>query len=345
VGFFLNQFSLTFSKLLNVRLNFIFLLKFKNQLMKKIFALLCIIPFFVHGQKSAEKENNFASEKSVLETLKFLTSDENLGRQTGSKEMNNVANYLENIMVGNNVKPYFKTYRDTISNFDLPAYNVVGVVEGNDAVLKKEFIIISAHYDHIGEIEAVDGDNIANGANDNAAGVTAVTEIAKYFGQNKTNKRSLMFVLFTGEEKGLLGSQHLAEKLKAKNFNLYTQLNYEMIGIPMKAKPELLYITGFGKSNMAKKLNEYAQENIVGFLQQELTYKLFMRSDNFSFFKEFNVPCQTVSTFDFENYEYYHHVDDEWDKMNIKHMCNVINKTIPAIEKMANTTTKEIKLN
>ena len=67
--------------------------------------------------------------------------------------------------------------------------------------------------------------------------------------------------------------------------------------------------------------------------------------DIFSFFKEFNVPCQTVSTFDFENYEYYHHVDDEWEKMNIAHMCKVIDKTIPAIKKMANTTTQEIKMN
>lgn len=285
-----------------------------------------------------------AKEENVSKTLKFLTSDELEGRDTGSEGIEKAAVYLENLLREINIKPYFKSYRDTLSTFEKPAYNIVGYIEGTDPILKNEFVIISAHYDHIGKIAPVNGDEIANGANDNAAGTTAVSEIAKHFAEAKSNKRSLMFVFFSGEEKGLLGSEHLAAKLKKDNFNLYCMLNYEMIGVPMLNKPELLYITGFGKSNMAAKINEYTGEKIIGFLQQELTYKLFMRSDNFSFFKVFDVPCQTVSTFDFENYEYYHHVEDEFEKMNISHMCNVINKTIPSIEKMVNSATKEIKL-
>jgi len=72
---------------------------------------------------------------------------------------------------------------------------------------------------------------------------------------------------------------------------------------------------------------------------------LFKRSDNYPFFEEFNVPAQTISTFDFTNYEYYHHVADEAEKLDVAHMTNVIESVILGILKMANTAEKEIKLN
>ena len=134
----------------------------------------------------------------------------------------------------NNIKPYFKTYRDTLTNFHKPAFNIVGFIEGNDPKLKNEFVIIGAHYDHIGRVSTpVNGDDIANGANDNASGTTVMSEVAKYFAKNKTNKRSILVVFFSAEEKGLLGSYHLAKKLKEQHFNLYTMLNFEMLGVPM----------------------------------------------------------------------------------------------------------------
>jgi Zn-dependent M28 family amino/carboxypeptidase len=163
---------------------------------------------------------DFAKEENVAKTLKFLASDENEGRDSGSKGIENASIFLENMMKELGIKPYFKTYRDTLSNFDKPAYNIVGFIEGNDPKLKSEFVIIGSHYDHIGKIAAVNGDEIANGANDNASGSTATSEVMKYFAKNKTNKRSLIFVFFSAEEKGLLGSKHLAKKLKTENLDL-----------------------------------------------------------------------------------------------------------------------------
>ncbi len=287
----------------------------------------------------------FAKEPNVSKTLKFLTSDELEGRDSGSKGIEKASIYLESLLRENNIKPYFKTYRDTLSTFDKPAYNIVGYIEGTDPVLKNEFVIIGAHYDHIGKISAVNGDDIANGANDNAAGTTAVSEVAKYFGQSKSNKRSLLFVFFSAEEKGLLGSKHLAAKLKQQNMNLYFMFNYEMVGVPMQNRDMLMYITGFGKSNMAAKMNEYSGDKLVGYLPVETKYMLFRASDNFPFYDEFNVPAQTVSTFDFENFEFYHQPDDEFELMNTTHITNIVNKTIPVLEKMMNAPTKEIKLN
>ena len=281
-------------------------------------------------------------ENEVAKTLQFLASDDLEGRETGQIGMVKAADFLEQFLKDNNVKPYFKTYRDTLTTFKGTAFNVVGYVEGNDPLLKKEFIIISAHYDHIGiDKKGINGDVINNGANDDASGTTAVAEMAKYFSIHKDNKRSILFVFFAGEEKGLLGSKHLAKKLKAENFQLYTQFNIEMIGVPMK-RDYLAYITGFDMSNMATKLNEYAGKNAIGFLPKEAEYELFFRSDNFSFYDAFKVPCHSISTFDFENFNYYHHVSDDFKAMDIQHMTSFIQEFIPAMVKMANTPSREI---
>ena len=319
--------------------------------MKKIVFLISFVGLSLHAQTNVTSKNisnvNYqVSEENVIKTLSYLTSDELEGRDSGSEGIEKAAVYLENLLKENGIKPYFKTYRDTLSNFDKPAFNIVGYIEGTDKKLKNEFVVIGAHYDHIGMLQnGVNGDVIVNGANDNATGTTAVTEIAKYFAKFKNNKRSVLFVFFSAEEKGLLGSKHLAAKLKEQKMDLYFMFNFEMIGVPMKDKGMDFYLTGFGKSNMATTMNEYAGEKLVGYLPIETKYMLFRASDNYPFFTEFNVPAQTVSTFDFENFEFYHQPDDEFELMNTKHMANVISKTIPVLEKMINTPAKEIKLN
>jgi Zn-dependent M28 family amino/carboxypeptidase len=324
--------------------------------MKKAFLSLSLIFFSflststLIAQNTVDVELNSidfdykVKENDVAKTLKYLASDELEGRETGKAGMVKAADYLEQFFKDNNVKPYFKSYRDTLSTFKEAAFNVVGVVEGSDPVLKNEFIILSAHYDHIGlDKKGVNGDFINNGANDDASGTTAVAEMAKYFSFSKNNKRSILFVFFAGEEKGLLGSKHLAKKLKDQDFKLYAQFNIEMIGVPMK-RDYLAYITGFDKTNMAGKINEYTGKNTIGFLPKEAEYKLFYRSDNYSFYNLFKVPCQSVSTFDFENFEFYHHVSDDFKAMDITHMTSFIQELLPAVTQMANTPTQEIKM-
>lgn len=319
--------------------------------MKKIVFLISFVGLSLHAQTNVTSKNisnvNYqVSEENVIKTLSYLTSDELEGRDSGSEGIEKAAVYLENLLKENGIKPYFKTYRDTLSNFDKPAFNIVGYIEGTDKKLKNEFVVIGAHYDHIGMLQnGVNGDVIVNGANDNATGTTAVTEVAKYFAKFKNNKRSVLFVFFSAEEKGLLGSKHLAAKLKEQKMDLYFMFNFEMIGVPMKDKGMDFYLTGFGKSNMAMTMNEYAGEKLVGYLPIETKYMLFRASDNFPFFTEFNVPAQTVSTFDFENFQFYHQPDDEFELMDTKHMTTVISKTIPVLEQMINAPKKEIKLN
>ncbi|EAR00874.1 M28 family metallopeptidase [Maribacter sp. HTCC2170] len=290
-------------------------------------------------------KGSFSSAERVGEIMNFLASDELNGRDSGTDGIEKAAAYITKAFKENGIKPYFISYRDTLSNIDVHAYNVVGLIEGSDAELKNEYILIGAHYDHIGIRSAVNGDEIANGANDNASGTTTVMELARYFGHSKSNKRSLIFALFSAEERGLLGSKHLAEKLKTKDLNLYAMLNFEMVGVPLVDKDYEVYATGYELSNLADVFNEYANAKLVGFLPQAKEFNLFMRSDNYPFHNELQVPSQTFSTFDFTNFDHYHKVGDEASLMDFEHMASLVNKFIPVIENITNSPVQEIKYN
>ena len=293
--------------------------------------------------KSIDAVNYQVQETNVSTTLKYLSSDELEGRDSNSKGIEKAANYLEEILKKANVKPYFSTYKDTLSNYD-NSFNVVGYIEGTDPKLKNEFVILGAHYDHIGITEkGFEGDYINNGANDNASGTTILSEVAKYLGASKNNKRSVMFVFFSAEEKGLLGAKHLAKKLKEQNVDLYTLLNFEMLGVPMNYEFEM-FLTGYNMSNMAQKINEYAGTNLVGMSEGAEKYNLFKASDNYPFYQTFKIPSQTVSAFDFSNFDYYHHPKDEFEEMDIEYMTRIAQKILPVVDKMLNTDSKEIQL-
>ncbi|MDT0540601.1 M28 family peptidase [Croceitalea sp. P059] len=289
-------------------------------------------------------DNSFTDSQKIGEIMNFLASDELQGRDSGSEGIAKAAVYIEKGFEENGIKSYYSTYRDTLSNFDKVSYNIVGVVEGSDPILKNEYILIGAHYDHIGMITPENGDAIANGANDNASGTTSVMEFARYFGTTNTNKRSLIFALFSAEEKGLLGSKHLAKRMKSENLNLYAMLNFEMTGVPLQDKDYQVYITGYEMSNLAAVSNVIAKENLVGFLPTAKEFNLFQRSDNYPFHNEFEVPSHTFCTFDFTNFDHYHKVGDENEILDFEHMATMVNKMIPVLEGIANTEGQEVKL-
>lgn len=315
----------------------------KKALLFSILSLGCIT--FASAQKKKTATAPYkVEEKSVAATLKFLSSDDLKGRNTGSEGAEMAARYLEDVLSKNGVKPYFRTYRDTLTNYTKPAYNIVGYIEGTDPVLKNEFVVIGAHYDHIGITDKpVNDDYIYNGADDNATGTTTVAELVNYFGKAKSNKRSILFCFFSAEEVGLLGSQHLAQKLKAQNFNIYTMLNFEMTGVPL-GHDLLAFITGYGRSNMADKFNEYGGKKLIGSNEFEMKYQLFRQSDNYPFFLEFNVPAHTLSTTEMSTFKFYHQLGDEFGAMDTAHMTNFIQVMLPVVEKMVNAPTHEIVL-
>ena len=193
-----------------------------------------------------------AKLKSDIETsMNFLASDDLEGRATGSAGIEKAAVFIENYLKSNQIKPYFETYRDSFNLENAVGYNIVGVVEGHDPKLKDEFVILGGHYDHIGFGKEVNGDKIANGANDDASGTIAAMEFAKYFAQSNTNKRSILVTLYSAEEMGLKGSSHLAKRLKDAGLNAYTMINFEMLGVPFTDNRGYdVFLSGFELSNM-----------------------------------------------------------------------------------------------
>ncbi len=197
--------------------------------------------------------------------------------------------------------------------------NVVGVIEGNRT---DEYVLFSAHHDHIGIRTPVEGDSIANGANDNASGVTAVIELAKHFKSLGTPERTLLFVTFTAEEAGGYGSQYFSKQLDPDE--IVAMFNIEMIGKPAVSGPNTAWITGYERSNFGELLSKSAEGTIYEFYPDPYPQQnLFYRSDNATLAR-LGVPAHTISTTPIDVDIDYHQVTDHFETINISHLTNTI---------------------
>lgn len=319
--------------------------------MKKIIITLCTGSLLAFScNSSGQEENKVPSseaevqnfEYSAESAVEYLTSDKLMGRDTGSEGIEEAATYVETAFQNFGVKPYFETYRDSFKLKEIDGYNIVGVLKSKTSNDLKP-LIIGAHYDHIGIIEAMENDSIANGANDNASGTVAVLEFAKFL-SDKELKRDVIFALFSGEEKGLVGSRHLANKMKTLEVEPYLVFNLEMLGVQMENKDYRAYVTGFDKSNLAEVFNSFYQgEQMLGYLPEASKFGLFKRSDNYSFYEAFSVPSHTICTFDFTNYDYYHNVNDEISELDMESYLQLLDDLKPGILKLVNSTETTVK--
>jgi Zn-dependent M28 family amino/carboxypeptidase len=204
--------------------------------------------------------------------------------------------------------------------------NVVGILPGKSK--KDEYVVFSGHYDHLGIGKADKNmDSIYNGANDDAAGTTAVMMLAKYFSALKEkNERTIIFVAFTAEEIGGFGSRYFSKQLNADK--VMAMFNIEMIGTTSKWGTNSAYITGYEKSDMGKIL----QANLTGskFKFEPDPYpkqNLFYRSDNATL-AELGVPAHTISTSKMEeapnDEPNYHKQSDEIGTLDMNNMAEII---------------------
>ncbi|HLF45894.1 MAG TPA: M20/M25/M40 family metallo-hydrolase [Chitinophagaceae bacterium] len=201
-----------------------------------------------------------------------------------------------------------------------PLVNVLGILPGTTK--KEEVVVFSAHYDHIGVGKAVDGDSIYNGANDDAAGTTAVIMLAKYFKALGNNERTIVFVAFTAEEVGGFGSQYFSRQLDAEK--VVAMFNIEMIGTESKWGKNAAFVTGFDKTDMVAIMQKNLQG--TGFTFHPDPYpeqNLFYRSDNATLAR-LGVPAHTISTAKMENEPHYHKVTDEIETLDIENMTQII---------------------
>ncbi|MEZ7498167.1 M28 family peptidase [Flavobacterium sp. Arc3] len=204
--------------------------------------------------------------------------------------------------------------------------NVVGMLKGKSK--PNEYVIFSGHYDHLGVGSPAEGeqhdstDSIYNGANDDAAGTTAVMVLAEYFKKLNNNERSIIFTAFVAEELGGYGAQYFSKQLDPAQ--VMAMFNLEMIGTESKWGKNSAYITGFEKSNMG----EILQKNLEGsqFKFHPDPYpeqQLFYRSDNATLARQ-GVPAHTISTSKMDSEPNYHKASDEIGTLDMNNMTEII---------------------
>jgi Zn-dependent M28 family amino/carboxypeptidase len=273
---------------------------------------------------------------SLRANLTFLASDELEGRATPSRGLDKAADYIGEQFKKAGLEPingsYFQTatVAELTGNWkrNLPAdapttvRNVVGLLRGSDPEFRNTYIIVSSHYDHVG-MAATGDDRIFNGANDDASGAVSVIELAKAL-VSASPKRSILFMTFFGEERGLLGSRYYGQHPLVPIASTIAQLNLEQIGRTDAANgPQVkgANVTGFDFSTLPATLAEAAQAAGVRIWKDETSSDAYFgRSDNQSL-ADLGIPAHTLSVaYQFPDY---HKVTDTADKIDYDNMALV----------------------
>jgi len=280
---------------------------------------------------SKNNTNNIVIDSNMVRKhLYTLAADNMEGRQSGTPGIEKAAVYIEDEFkkIGLSTFGDLDSYRQTFtfknrkSKDDIISSNIIGVLEGKSK--KDEYVIISAHYDHLGMKKSGEGDLIYNGANDDASGVTGVLALAAYF-KKVGHERTIVFAAFTAEEMGLIGSTYFGKEIDAAKF--VAGINLEMIGKTPSFGANTAWLTGFERSDFG----EIIQKNLKGsgyqlFPDPYKNFNLFFRSDNASLAR-LGVPSHTFSTTPIDKDPDYHQVSDEAETLNI----TVITQTIQAV--------------
>ena len=216
------------------------------------------------------------------------------------------------------VKSFTVNYE--VTSKELPLFNIAGIIPGKTK--PNEYVIFSGHYDHLGIVTPVKGDSIANGADDDASGTTAVISLAKYYKKLNNNARTLIFVAFTAEEIGEFGSQYFAKTVDPDK--VVTMFNIEMIGKASKFGQNSAFITGFERSDFGKILQKNLEGTAFKFYPDPYPDQdLFYRSDNASLARV-GVPAHTISTDQIDIDKLYHTVGDEFSTLDVNNITSTI---------------------
>lgn len=284
------------------------------------------IALFANIQLTLAQANPTSIEvETVKKHLYTLAADAMEGRRAGTPGIEKAAQYIESEFERIGLTKYnnLPSYRQNFTARNLKMFNVIGLLEGKSK--KDEYVVISAHYDHLGIKVEGEGDMIYNGADDDASGTTAVLALAEYFTTIGTNERTLIFVAFTGEEMGLLGSRHFGKEVNADQF--VAGINIEMIGKNSSYGPKTAWLTGFDRSDFGTII----QKNLEGtgyqlFPDPYPKQRLFFRSDNASL-AQLGIPSHTFSTVPIDVDSHYHQASDEAKTLDME----IITETIRAI--------------
>jgi Zn-dependent M28 family amino/carboxypeptidase len=209
--------------------------------------------------------------------------------------------------------------------------NVIGVVRGADPVLRDEAVIVGAHYDHLGIGEPVNGDSIYNGADDDGSGVVAVLAAARALAAGPRPRRTVIFLLTTGEEQRLLGTLWYIDRPVVPLERTVADLQVEMIGRPdsLAGGPGRLWLTGYERSTMGEQL---AGAGIPVVRDPRPEFRFFERSDNIAFAMQ-GIPAHTLSSFGM--HPDYHRPSDEVGRIDFAHLEAAVAAVTRAVRALA----------
>ncbi|MEO6539776.1 MAG: M28 family peptidase [Ferruginibacter sp.] len=279
--------------------------------------------FYILLSIAARSQSTFIDSiitKSSLEfSISALANDSMKGRFTATPEAKNAANFIAGRFKTAGLNPlggndqYFGYYPFELETLTVNAINVMGAIKGS--ISPDTCVIFCAHYDHIGLNQAVSSfgkDSVFNGANDNASGVALLIELAKYYAALKINRYTLIFIAFSGEELGLLGSAYMASNIDQSY--IHALVNFDMVGRSINRNLKKCMVIAKGAKPAIKKLNAEIYPQKEFFITDMFpAQNLFTRSDQYSFNEVENKYFFTTSSA-LDNY--YHTLKDEFNTID-----------------------------
>jgi hypothetical protein len=291
------------------------------------------------------------TDASVTAMLSVLADDSMEGRMTASRGAARATKFIAAQMSAAHLQPmgdsgYFQKVPLLITSQGLGPYsaaaaapgtrtvvdvNVIGMIPGSDPALRDEYVLVDAHFDHLGVGTAVHGDSIYNGADDDASGVVTVLSVARAIAAGPAPKRSILFVTTTGEEEGLFGTEWLIGHFPVPLDSVRANLEIEMIGRPDSLiGPGKAWLTGYERTTMGPM---FKAAGLPIFPDPHPSEQFFQRSDNIAFAK-LGIPAQTLSSYGLHSD--YHQPSDELSRADIPHMTAVIRAATSAVWLLAN---------
>jgi len=306
--------------------------------------LFCALICFSIASPARSHKRHDADQ--IRGSMEFLASDAMQGRGSGTRDELLAATYLAAQLrqigiepAGDNggyiqdVSGEFEFYREGKKQWH--TRNVLGILHGRDAKLKDQVILLTAHMDHLGIGKAVDGDDIYNGADDDASGCVAVLQLARALAHGKAPKRTVLFAFFGSEETGGQGNGYFLEHPPVPLKSIVANLEFEMIGRPdAEVKPDELWLTGFDRSNLGPELAKHGAKLVA---DPHPKQNFFQRSDNYALAKQ-GIIAHTVSSFGL--HKDYHRPSDDVAHLDFNHMEQAIHSMLGPVEWLANSNFK-----
>lgn len=291
--------------------------------MKKIITAIVFAQSFFTFAQDIPKDR-------VISIISTLASDEMKGRKFGTPENDKAAEYIASEFKKNNLDYCFgDSYLIPFEYKGQKGSNVCGIKKGKS----EKSLAFSGHFDHIGTNKN-SGDNIYNGADDDASGISTILGISDYFKDKKTDY-SLVFMAFNAEEVGLKGSKALSENKDLNPvFNNITALfNFEMLATESQFGKNAVFMTGDEFSDFDELINANAVNGLKVHPDPYKNEQLFYRSDNVNFVKK-KIIAHSISTVDMTKAFHYHAVNDDIKIVDAENLTNIINNFAKTIEKL-----------